>query len=254
LSSPRGQVWDPEGYARHARFVAELAGPVLELLAPRPGERILDLGCGDGVLTERLQSLGCDVLGVDASPEQVAAARRLGVAAEVADAARLGFAAAFDAVFSNATLHWVKDADAAIAGVYRALRPGGRFAAELGGEGCVARIRGGLAASLAARGIDAAALDPWYFPPLAEYRRRLEAAGFAVESIEHVERPTPLPGDVRGWLETFAGAFTAALAPGEREAFLAEVEERLRPELCDAGGVWTADYTRLRFRARRPPA
>jgi trans-aconitate methyltransferase len=247
-----GQAWDPEGYARHARFVAELADPVLELLSPVAGERILDLGCGDGYLTERLQSLGCQVLGVDSSPEQVEAARGRGVLAEVADAVRLGFDSEFDAVFSNATLHWVKDADAALAGVRRALRPGGRFAAELGGQGCVATIRAALAASLASRGLDYAALDPWCFPSPEEYQARLESAGFEVQTILLVPRPTRLPGDVRGWLETFAGSFTKALREAERAAFLDEVEERLRPALRGPDGVWTADYTRLRFRAVLP--
>lgn len=243
------QTWDPVQYARNARFVAELAGPVLELLAAQPGERILDLGCGDGFLTARLQSLGCRVLGVDSSPEQIEQARRNGMPAKVADATRLPFDAEFDAVFSNATLHWVRDADAALLGVHRALRPGGRFAAELGGEGCVARIREALAVSLSSRGVDYASADPWYFPALPEYRRRLEKAGFDVEVMELVPRPTPLPGDVRGWLETFARAFTGLLPESQRSGFLDDVQERLRPHLLGRDGVWVADYTRLRFRA-----
>lgn len=246
---PTLQSWDPGQYARNARFVAELAGPALELLAPRRGERILDLGCGDGFLTARLQASGCRVLGVDSSPEQVEAARSRGVPAELADAARLSFEGEFDAVFSNATLHWVRDADAALRGVRRALRPGGRFVAELGGEGCVARIREALAAGLANRGIDYASLDPWYFPALPEYRSRLEAAGFQVDVIELVPRPTPLPGDVRGWLETFARVFTERLPESQREGFLDEVREQLRPRLQRPDGVWVADYTRLRLRA-----
>jgi len=245
----RSQSWDPVRYARNARFVAELAGPVLDLLAPQPGERILDLGCGDGFLTARLQSLGCRVLGVDSSPEQIEQARRNGVPAAVVDATRLSFDGDFDAVFSNATLHWVRDADAALSGVHRALRPGGRFAAELGGEGCVARIREALAACLSSRGLDYAWADPWYFPSLTEYRERLETASFGVEAIELVPRPTPLPGDVRGWLETFARAFTGLLPESERPGFLDDVRERLRPQLLGSDGVWVADYTRLRFRA-----
>src|SRR5262245_3164905 len=121
MSSGR-QTWDPESYARNARFVAELATGVVELLAPQPAERILDLGCGDGYLTARLQAAGCDVLGVDASPAQVQAARRAGVRAQLAAAEALDFQEEFDAVFSNATLHWVKAADSAIAGVFRALK------------------------------------------------------------------------------------------------------------------------------------
>ncbi len=246
------QTWDPERYARTARFVAELGMPVVELLAPRPGERILDLGCGDGYLTARLAALGCDVLGVDASAAQVEAARRAGVRADTMRAEDLAFESAFDAVFSNATLHWVKDAERVVARVFRALKPGGRFVAEMGGEGCVGAIRGALSAGLRARGLEPATVDPWYFPSADAYRETLERGGFRVETIFVFPRPTPLPGTMRDWLETFAQSFRAALPEAERAAYLDEVEAALRPALCDAAGAWTADYTRLRFRASKP--
>jgi trans-aconitate methyltransferase len=246
------QRWDPEQYARNARFVAELGAPVVELLAPRPGERVLDLGCGDGFLTEKLVAMGCQVVAVDASPEQVAAARARGLDARIARAESLPFDGEFDAVFSNAALHWVRDARAAIAGVRRALRPGGRFAAELGGAGCNATIRAALGDALARRGIDADALDPWFFPTDAEYRELLEQAGFAIESIALFPRPTPLPGALSAWLETFAQSFLAPLAPEERPRVLAEVEEALRERLFEPEGRWVADYVRLRVRARKP--
>ena len=246
------QSWDPERYARNARFVADLGAPVVELLAPRAGERVLDLGCGDGALTERLVELGCEVVGVDASAEQIAAARARGLDARVLPGEALAFAAEFDAVFSNAALHWMKNADVVIDGVWRALRPGGRFVGECGGDGCVAQIVAALATALARRGLDAAALNPWYFPTTEDYGARLTARGFAVESIALIPRPTPLPGEIDGWLETFAESFTAAVAPAARPAFLAEVRDALRPRLCDAAGQWTADYVRLRFRATKP--
>ena len=246
------QRCDPEGYARHARFVADLGMPVVELLAPRAGERILDLGCGDGVLTEKLVATGCRVVGVDGSAEQVAAARARGLDARVMEGEHLAFTGEFDAVFSNAALHWMKRADDVINGVWRALVPGGRFVAELGGHGCVATIEAALIAALARRGIDGRAVHPWYFPTVDEYRGRLGARGFAVDYIALIPRPTSLPGDVTGWLETFAQSFTAALPATERPAFLAEVREALRPALCDAEGRWTADYVRLRFAARKP--
>ena len=246
------QTWDPERYARNARFVSDLGAPLLELLAPRPGERVLDLGCGDGVLTEKLVALGCAVVGVDASAPQVDAARARGLDAHVRDAEALDFEGAFDAVFSNAALHWIRRPERAIDAVWRALVPGGRFVAELGGDGCVAKIRAALASALARRGLDAAALSPWYFPTAAEYRALLEARGFVVDSIALFPRPTPLPGDIVDWLETFAESFTRALPPGDRPALLAEVREALRPELCDGEGRWSADYVRLRFAAHRP--
>ena len=247
-----GQTWDPERYARNARFVSELGMPVVELLYPRPGERILDLGCGDGALTEKLAALGCVVVGVDASPEQVQAARARGLDARVASGEALPFEAEFDAVFSNAALHWMKKAEAVVQGVWRALRPGGRFVGELGGHGNVARIEGAVAAALRRRGRDPDAVNPWYFPNEGDYRRLLESHGFVVSLIALFPRPTPLPGDLLDWLSTFAGSFTAAVRDGERLALLQEVREALRPVLGDAEGVWTVDYVRLRFAATKP--
>jgi len=169
------QRWDPAVYARNGRFVSDLGAPVLDLLRPREGERILDLGCGDGALTETLLAIGCRVVGVDSSPHQVAAAR--------------------------------------------------------------------------ARGVDPGCCDPWDFPTLGEYRARLESARFHVAEIALFDRPTRLPGDVVGWLETFAQSFLANVPVAERPDFLVEVRDRLQPSLCDEQGRWTADYVRLRFSA-----
>ncbi len=248
------QSWDPERYARNARFVSDLGGPVVDLLAPRRGERILDLGCGDGALTRKLADLGCDVVGVDGSSPQVQAARALGVDARVMNGERLDFDGEFDAVFSNAALHWMKRADDVIGGVWRALRPGGRFVAECGGHGCVGTIVAALDGALARRGIDSRTVNPWYFPTADDYSARLRARGFAVRSIALFPRPTPLPGDVTGWLETFAESFASTLPASSRAPFLEEVQELLRPDLCDVEGRWTADYVRLRFAADRPGA
>ncbi len=246
------QSWDPDAYARNARFVSDLGAPVVELLAPCAGERILDLGCGDGALTKKLVELGCEVVGVDASAPQVEAARRLGLDARVADGERLGFDTEFDAVFSNAAIHWMKPADDVIAGVWRALKPGGRFVAEFGGHGCVARIERALKGALRRRGIDADALNPWYFPTVEDYSARLARRGFAVRCIALIPRPTPLPTAINGWLETFAQSFMAPLADHDRAGFIDEVREALRPDLCDGDGKWFADYVRLRFAADKP--
>lgn len=246
------QNWNPDQYAHNARFVAELGMPVVELLAPTAGESILDLGCGDGALTRVLVDLGCRLVGVDASPTMVAAARTLDLDARVMDGRELPFDETFDAVFSNAALHWMKEPEKVFVGVWRALKPGGRFVAEMGGLGNVVTITTALEMALERRGIDAQGLNPWVFPGLEECRHQLMAAGFAIESIDLFPRPTPLPTSVLGWLETFAQSFTAAVPAADRGAFLEEVVELCRPDLCDANGCWTADYVRLRFRAIKP--
>ena len=246
------QIWDPARYAKNAAFVPELGLPVVELLAPEAGERILDLGCGDGVLTEKLAAMGCNVLGIDSSLEQIAAACRRSLDVRVADAQRLDFEREFDAVFSNAALHWMQRPDAVIAGVFRALKPGGRFVAECGGKGNVDCIVRALFAALCRRGIDGTAISPWYYPSPEEYREKLEAAGFIVTDCRLFPRPTPLPGDLIPWLETFAGAFIDILPETERPIFMTEVRDACAPSLKDVRDQWQADYVRLRFRARKP--
>jgi SAM-dependent methyltransferase len=246
------QHWSPQQYSTHARFVSDLGMPVVELLAPRVGERILDLGCGDGALTKKLIELGCQVIGVDASSAMVAAAQARGVDARVMDGQSLPFGREFDAVFSNAALHWMKPLDAVVAGVWRALKPGGRFVGECGGDGNTATIVHALERALCRRGIDAQAVNPWHFPTAEEYRHILEAQGFLVGTIALMPRPTPLPGSMVGWLETFAHSFMVQVPMAERAAFLAEVAEWCRPTLCDAHGQWTVDYIRLRFSSTKP--
>jgi trans-aconitate methyltransferase len=245
------QEWNSSRYDKNARFVSDLGEPLVDLLSPQPGERILDLACGDGVLTEKIIARGAEVVGVDGSSDMVSAARKRGIDARLADAYQLDFAPEFDAVFSNAALHWMKcDPDAVIQGVRRALKPNGRFVAEMGGHGNVAAITVALCATIEKYGMNGEAMIPWYFPSADEYRERLNRAGFRTEYIELIPRPTPLPTGMRGWLETFVIPFTNSLPQESRANFLDEVTERLRPVLCDASGHWTADYVRLRFLAR----
>jgi trans-aconitate methyltransferase len=252
--SPLSQDWSAAVYAANAHFVPALGQPVLDLLQPQRGERILDLGCGDGALTEKLVALGAQVVGVDNSADMIVAARQRGLDARIMDARSLTFESEFDAVFSNAVLHWVKeDPDAPLAGAFRALRAGGRFVGELGGHGNVAAITVALLAALERRGIgDPASWIPWYFPTVDEYDERLRRAGFVPQSLELIPRPTPLPTGMRGWLETFANPFSAALAESEHSGFLDEVTAILKPVLCDTEERWTADYTRLRLAASKP--
>ncbi|MES1946355.1 methylase [Salinisphaera sp. C84B14] len=255
-----GDGWNAHAYARDARFVAELAMPVVELLDARPGERILDLGCGDGVLSQAIAARGADVLGVDASAELAAAARARGIETIVLDGHELADSSQirgrFDAVFSNAALHWMKrDPQAVVDAVYQRLLPGGRFVGEFGAAGNVAPIHDALRREAQARGLDADTIDPWYFPTEAQYRERLEQAGFVVEALFSFERPTVLPSDIGRWVTTLAGPFVGAFAPGAaRDDYVAAVRDRLIDTLRDAQGRWTAPYVRLRFDARRAAA
>ena len=249
---PPEQRWQPERYRRCASYVPELGRGLIDLLDPVPGDRILDLGCGDGELTMGLAARGCRVIGVDRSAAFVAAARRRGVAARVADARRLaqtGLAAgSFDGVFSNAVLHWILEPAPVIAGVRRLLRTGGCFVAELGGAGNIATVHGALGAAFRRRGLDPAVRDPWYFPSAESYRALLEGGGFAVTSIRLFERPTPIPGTLAEWLELFAVAWRAGLDRATWNEIAAEVVAAAAP-LRNAAGAWTVDYVRLRVRA-----
>jgi SAM-dependent methyltransferase len=204
VSVNSSSAWSPTDYAANAGFVPALGAAALELLAPRPGELILDLGCGDGILTRRIMDAGARVIGLDASPEMVEAARGHGIDAFVADAQALGtdeqlsLFGRFDAAFSNAALHWMLDPDAVASGVYRVLRPGGRFVGEMGGEGNIAALRRGIRDELEARSYSLPDEDPQYYPGREEFVRLYRRAGFIDIEARLIRRPTPLPSGVAG--------------------------------------------------------
>ena len=245
------QRWSASDYARNGRFVQELAGPVFGMLGAKQGERVLDLGCGDGALTAEIKASGADVLGVDLSDELLAVARMKGLNVRKVDGHALDFVSEFDAVFSNAALHWMRKPHLVIAGVHRALRPRGRFVGELGGHGNVAAIGTAMRAIGALRNGDPALVAPWFFPTVEEYGRLLTEGGFTVREIELVPRPTPLRTGMEGWLRTFGRSFFDQFPEPDRTKVVGEVTELLRPSLCDTKGVWTADHIRLRFFAER---
>lgn len=252
--SPIGQTWNTAAYAANGRFVANLASPVVDLLAPQSGEQILDLGCGDGALTEQLAATGATVLGVDSSSNMLVAARQRGLTVEQHDATALPFNQQFDAVFSNAALHWIhgiSGQQAVLASVHRALRPGGRFVAEMGGQGNIAAIRTALQATLAPFGIDAEAAAASFYPSPAIYRRLLDEAGFVIQSIDLIPRPTPLPNGMESWLNTFRNGVLDQLTATDRASVITRTVALLEPILHDADGNWVADYVRLRFHATR---
>lgn len=249
--------WNAQRYQQDGSFVPTLGRPVVTLLAPQPRERILDLGCGDGTLTLDLMA-HCDVVGVDASSEMVAKARQRGVDAHLVDGSRLDDAVAagvfaageFDAVFSNAVLHWIPAAEDVISGVHTLLKPGGRFVAEFGAQGNVAAFGVALDAAVRLHGGPTVG-NPWFEPTDAEYAQLLTAEGFTVDLIETSARPTPLPTGAPAWIDTFGDPFLRQL-PAERRAGARDTAlDLLRPWLCDSAGSWTADYVRLRFAAHR---
>jgi SAM-dependent methyltransferase len=256
MAGPATHQWDANLYATHAAFVPALGAPVLDLLAPKPGERILDLGCGDGVLTKRLVDAGAEVVGVDADAQMVAAALEKGLDARVGDARKLAFDGEFDAVFTNAALHWVGAPAQVTAGVARALKPGGRYVGEFGGHANIAAIRVALRVVLKAHGYRVGPEETSYYPTAEAFRKILESGGFVVENCAIIPRPTPLPTGMTGWLNTFRGGFidSAGVPPERRDQVIEDVCALLRPVLADAEGHWIADYVRIRFSARLPAA
>jgi trans-aconitate methyltransferase len=244
--------WDADRYQRQFGFVSALAGDLLELLDPAPGGTVLDLGCGTGELAAAIAATGARVWALDSDPAMVAAARRRlgGDRVLLADGHDFTLPELVDVVFSNAALHWMPRPAQVIGRVRAALRPGGRFVAELGGAGNLAVLLEALAAATAEAGLPAPTC-PWYFPTPAQYATLLEAGGFRVARMEHFARPTPLtdcPGGLADWMAMFGGTLTAQVPATRLAAVLARVEELAAPRLRRQGG-WSLDYWRLRFLA-----
>lgn len=250
-------TWDAELYdARHA-FVWQRAADLVDLLAPQTGERILDLGCGTGHLTAQIASCGAEVVGIDSSQAMIEEAwsHYPTLKFHVADARTFSFAQCFDAVFSNAALHWINEAGEVIRCVEKVLRPAGRFVAEFGGKGNVQKLVDAFYRSFEALGIHPAQNpNPWYFPSISEYSFLLERQGLETVSAILFDRPTPLEegeDGMRNWIRMFAGQFLAVMPEDRQNEFMSQTECILRPELF-RGGSWIVDYRRLRIVARKP--
>jgi trans-aconitate 2-methyltransferase len=240
--------WDAHQYDAKHSYVWEHGAALLDLLRPQPGQRVLDLGCGTGHLTAQLAAAGAEVLGIDRSAEMIAQARRNHpqLRFQVADARDFSFPAPFDAVLSNAVLHWIRPPEQVVGCVRRALKPGGRFVAEFGGRGNVRAVLAAL--EEAARRVGCPPfVNSWYFPSVGEYASLLEAGGLEVTFASLFDRPTRLEGEfgLRHWVEMFAGDFLKGVAKGQREELFRQIEEEARPALYREG-TWFADYRRLR--------
>jgi trans-aconitate methyltransferase len=239
--------WNPEQYEGRHSYVWQFGGKLIELLQPRPGERILDLGCGTGQLTAEIAASGAQAVGLDSSPEMLGQARQNypHLKFVLADATDFRFEEPFDAVFSNAALHWVEDAEASVTCIAAALRPGGRFVAEFGGKGNIPEV---LAALHAVFGAAAEQLCPWRFRGIAEYATLLEKHGLDVLEARLFDRPTPVEGErgMEDWFEMFCGIYFRRQSAAEAKQKVRELVEYLRPKLYREG-VWTLDYRRLRI-------
>src|SRR5215218_4598702 len=249
-----GTGWDSRLYDESFRIITQLGAGVVELLAPRPGERIVDVGCGTGALTAQIAVAGAEIVGIDASEAMIDRARELypQLRFEVAKGEEFTLEYPVDAVFSSAALHWMSPPEAVAASVARALKPGGRFVAEMGGRGNIATIVGAIYHALAEEGIPRERVrNPWYFPSIGEYASLLERAGFEVALMQLFDRPTPLddcPNGIADWLRMFGGEFLAAVPITHHARFQERVNELTRP-LLFRDGSWVADYRRLRFMA-----
>jgi trans-aconitate 2-methyltransferase len=250
-SSPSSGAWDAARYQGQHSFVWRYGASLLELLSPQPGERILDIGCGTGQLTAEIARSGAHVIGLDNSADMLREARKNypDLAFVLGNASAFSFPEPFDAVFSNAALHWVKDADGAASSIARALRPGSRFVAEFGGKGNITSVQEALRAVL---GPSADVQSPWYYPTIGEYSTVLEHHGLEVRNASLFDRPTPLEGEngMDHWLRMFMPTYLRQFSADRADEVVRQLVEHLAPALY-GDGLWTVDYRRLRVVAVR---
>lgn len=241
--------WNVEQYQQLLSSVPGAGKILIELLAPVPGERVLDIGCGDGSITEKILRHGCEVIGVDASMKMVTAASKRGIDARYMDARYLTFDNEFDAVFSHAALHWIKDTELAIGAIAKALKANGRFVAECGVIGNISLIESALILVLNEMGYDGQQLNPWHHISPNAYRILFTHYGLVVELLRVTPCMVALPRGMREWLQTFVAPFLSAVPLSEHETTFEKVENRLRPVLMDQNGVWHVDYVRMWVKA-----
>ena len=246
------QKWDAKAYAKTARFVSDLGIGAVDLLAPQPGETVIDLGCGDGALTQKIVEAGATVIGVDADQDMVEAAVARGLDARQANAHDFELPEVVDAVFSNAALHWLTDPSAAIKQVHAHLKPGGRFVGEFGGHGNIASVVTALRAVAIHWGLDNDCLPNWFFPTVDHFHDLLEDAGFEVHEATIFPRITYVPAGMEAWLRLMTAKTLGKLPVNEREQFCADVAKLLEPALKTENGQWHIDYVRIQFKAVLP--
>ncbi len=242
--------WNANEYNKNAGFVSKLGLPVINLLAPKKDEKILDLGCGDGTLSVEIQKYGSQVIAVDLSPDMVAKSKKKGLKASVMSATQLEFYNEFDAVFSNAVLHWIQDASLVIKNIKQVLKPNGRFIGEFGGYGNIKSLQEAMQIVFEKHPEYGEFPNSWFFPKKEEYTELLEQDGFSVHYMKTFKRPTPI-GDIKEWLDIFANGIMKDVPTSKKESFKKEVETILKPKLFTPQDGWVVDYVRLRFVAQK---
>lgn len=254
-SPPRSDAdqWRPELYDGKHSFVWKLASSVVELLAPQPGERILDMGSGTGQLTSEIAKSGAQVVGLDHSPAMVKQARQQYPQIEfhLADAHDLDLGDSFDAVFSNAALHWIQDPVKVVSCIARALKPRGRMAVEFGGAGNICFLSRAITQA-SGTVLEEPLPHPWYFPDIVEFGEVLKQHGLEVTQGSLIDRPTPLDGydGLRNWVRMFGGHWLTRIPAPRHDEFFTHIEEIARPNLFH-DAVWHADYRRIRVLSRK---
>ncbi len=243
--------WNPDMYDKHARFVSDLAGEVLELLNPKKDMKVLDVGCGDGVLSKKIEEITNELVAIDYSKEMVQKAKSNGIDASMMSVTDMPFNGEFDAVFSNAALHWVKDAKKATRSIYKSLKKSGIFVAEFGGYGNVETILSAVDKIFKKHDNFGEFKNPWYFPTISEYRKLLENQGFKVEYMELIPRNTKID-DISNWLDLFTNGITSHLSQEQKDTFKNDVSKLLKQSrLYSEKGGWIADYVRIRLKAKK---
>lgn len=245
------QKWDAGEYNKHASFVASFGSNLIDNLNPSVHKNVLDLGCGDGELAEKIKSMGINVVGIDSSQEMVQATNDRGITAYVMDGHNIHFDTQFDAVFSNAVLHWLTQPEKVLAGINNVLRPNGTFIAEFGGAGNIQALLDAMQETFKEQPTFGKFKHPWYFPSLESYTDLLLEHGFRVDNIELFKRPTPLKSGVEKWLQIFANGIIHQLTSEQKEIFFESVINKLTPVLYSEETGWVADYVRLRLIATK---
>ncbi|WP_457564189.1 class I SAM-dependent methyltransferase [Caminibacter sp.] len=238
--------WNVDLYKKHANFVSNLAIDVVELLNPKKNEKILDVGCGDGTLGELIEKKGAKVIGIDKSKNMIKKAKEK-IEAYNIDVIEMNYKNEFDAVFSNAVLHWINDQKKALANIYKALKNNGRFVCEFGGKGNIDSLLNAIE-NVFIKYKFGKFKNPWYFPDVKSYKNILESEGFSVEYIELIPRPTKI-NDIKKWIDIFCKDFTENLTKEQKNVFKNEVEKILRDKIYTKTNEWIVDYVRIRFKA-----